>query len=109
MLTVPLKTTIPLGAIQVLNKELSAGTDGEFTDKDLTLLKEVAGYSSTLIHRMVEPKYVPNAEDTARFVTKLTDLPLVTKLEEVEIDDKLIEVVGDPVIRREGIFPHKRM
>src|SRR3954465_4911019 len=30
MLTVPQKTTIPLGAIQVLNKELSAGTDGEF-------------------------------------------------------------------------------
>src|SRR3954469_1704021 len=109
MLTVPLKTTITLGAIQVLNKELSAGTDGEFTDKDLTLLKEVAEYSSTLIHRMVDPKFVPNAEDTARFVSKLTDLPLVTKLEEIEIDDKLIEVVGDAVIRREGIFPHKRM
>src|ERR1051325_2162030 len=109
MLTVPLKTTITLGAIQVLNKELAAGTDGEFTEKDLNLLKEVAEYSSTLIHRMVDPKFVPNAEDTARFVSKLTDLPLVTKLEEIEIDEKLIEVVGDAVIRREGIFPHKRM
>jgi type IV pilus assembly protein PilB len=29
MLTVPLKTTIPLGAIQVLNKEMAAGTEGE--------------------------------------------------------------------------------
>jgi len=29
MLTVPLKTTITLGAIQTLNKEVSAGTDGE--------------------------------------------------------------------------------
>ncbi len=109
MLTVPLRSTITLGAIQVLNKEMSAGTDGEFTEKDLNLLKEVAEYSSTLIHRMVDPKFVPNAEDTARFVAKLTDLPLVTKLEEVEIDEKLIEVVGDAVIRREGIFPHKRM
>jgi type II secretory ATPase GspE/PulE/Tfp pilus assembly ATPase PilB-like protein len=109
MLTVPLKTTITLGAIQVLNKELSAGTDGTFTDKDLALLKEVAEYSSTLIHRMVDPKFVPNAEDTARFVSKLTDLPLVTKVEEIEIDDKLIEVVGDAIIRREGIFPHKRL
>src|SRR6185295_17504738 len=35
MLTVPLKTTITLGAIQVLNKEMAAGTDGEFTEKDL--------------------------------------------------------------------------
>ncbi len=109
MLTVPLKTTITLGAIQVLNKELSAGTEGEFTEKDLALLQEVAEYSSTLIHRMVDPKFVPNAEDTARFVSKLTDLPLVTKIEEIEVDDKLIEVTGDAIIRREGIFPHKRM
>ncbi len=109
MLTVALKTTITLGAIQVLNKEMSAGTEGEFTEKDLALLKEVAEYSSTLIHRMVDPKFVPNAEDTAKFVSKLTDLPLVTKVEDIEIDEKLIEVVGDAVIRREGIFPHKRM
>ena len=109
MLTVPLRTTITLGAIQVLNKEMSAGTEGEFTERDLALLKEVAEYSSTMIHRMVDPKFVPNAEDTARFVSKLTDLPLVTKIEEIEIDEKLIEVIGDAVIRREGIFPHKRM
>jgi type IV pilus assembly protein PilB len=109
MLTVPLKSTITLGAIAVLNKEQSAGTDGEFTDKDLTLLKEVAEYSSTLIHRMVDPKFVPSADDTARFISRLTDLPLVTKIEELEIDDKLIEVTGDAIIRREGVFPHKRM
>ncbi len=109
MLTVALKTTITLGAIQVLNKEQSAGTDGEFTERDLALLKEVAEYSATMIHRMVDPKFVPNAEDTARFVSKLTDLPLVTKIEDIEIDDKLIEVTGDAVIRREGIFPHKRL
>jgi type II secretory ATPase GspE/PulE/Tfp pilus assembly ATPase PilB-like protein len=109
MLTVPLKTTITLGAIQVLNKEMAAGTNGEFTEKDLLLLKEVAEYSSALIHRMVDPKFVPNAEDTARFVSKLTELPLITKIEEIEVDDKLIEVVGDAVIRREGIFPHKRL
>ncbi len=109
MLTVPLKTTITLGAIQVLNKELAAGTGGEFTEKDLGLLKEVAEYSAALIHRMVDPKFVPNAEDTARFVSKLTELPLVTSLDQIQVDDKLIEVVGDAVIRREGIFPHQRV
>lgn len=109
MLTVPLKTTITLGAIQVLNKEMTAGTDGEFTDRDLALLKEVAEYSATLIHRMVDPKFVPSADDTARFISKLTELPLVAKPEEIEIDDKLVEVIGDAVIRREGVFPHKRL
>lgn len=109
MLTVPLKTNIVIGAIQVLNKELSAGTDGAFTEKDLTLLREVAEYSATLLHRMLDPKFQLSADDTARFIAKLTDLPLVTKLSELEVDDKLVEVIGDAIIRREGIFPHKRV
>ena len=110
MLTVPLKSAgLTLGAIQVLNKEQDAGTDGEFTDNDLILLKEVAEYASTLIHRMVDPKFVPNPDDTARFVAKLTDLPIVTKIEEIEFDEQLIEMTGDAIIRREGVFPHKRL
>jgi type II secretory ATPase GspE/PulE/Tfp pilus assembly ATPase PilB-like protein len=109
MLTVPLKTNIVIGAIQVLNKEEAAGTDGEFTEKDLTLLKEVAEYSSTLMQRMLDPKFQLSAEDTAKFVSKLTDLPLITKAEEIECDDKLIESIGDAIIRREGIFPYKRL
>ena len=109
MLTVPLKTTITLGAIQTLNKEFSAGTNGEFTEADLKLLTEVAEYSSALIHRMVDPKFQLGADDTARFVSRLTDLPLVTKIEELEIDEKLVETTGDAIIRREGIFPHKSL
>jgi type IV pilus assembly protein PilB len=109
MLTVPLKTSITLGAIQTLNKEASAGTDGEFNDADLKLLQEVAEYSSTLIHRMIDPKYQVGPDDTARFVSKLTDLPLVKKIEELEIEDKLVETTGDAIIRREGVFPLKRL
>ena len=106
-LTVPLKSTITLGAIQVLNKEMSAGSGGEFTETDLAILQEVAEYSSTLIHRMVDPRYHPNAEDAARFIARLTELPLITNLDDIEIDLKLLEVVGDNVIRREGVFPYK--
>jgi type II secretory ATPase GspE/PulE/Tfp pilus assembly ATPase PilB-like protein len=109
MLTVALKTNIVIGAIQVLNKEPAAGTDGQFTDKDLTLLQEVAEYSSTLIQRMVDPKFELGPDDTARFIAKLTDLPLVTAIEEIEIDEKLVEVTGDAIMRREGIFPHKQV
>ncbi|MGH7943903.1 MAG: GspE/PulE family protein [Opitutaceae bacterium] len=108
-LTVPLKSTITLGAIQVLNKERSAGTGGEFTEADLAILQEVAEYSSTLIHRMVDPRYQPNPEDAARFISRLTELPLITTLEEIEVDVPLIESMGDDIIRREGVFPHKRL
>ncbi|MDB6093800.1 MAG: putative phytochrome sensor protein [Verrucomicrobia bacterium] len=107
MLTVPLKTNVVIGAIQVLNKELSAGTDGEFTDKDLQLLTEVAEYSSSLLQRFLDPKFQLSADDTAKFISKLTDLPLITKIEDIEADEKLITSIGDALIRREGIFPHK--
>ncbi len=108
MLTVPLKTNIVLGAIQVLNKELQAGTNGQFEQKDLALLLEVAEYSATLIHRTLDPKFQLSPEDTARFVAKFCDLPLVTRIEELEIDEKLVAATGDGVIRREGIFPIKK-
>jgi type IV pilus assembly protein PilB len=109
MLTVPLKTTITLGAIQTLNKEFSAGTNGEFTEADLKLLTEVAEYSSALIHRMIDPKFQLGPDDTARFVSRLTDLPLVAKVEDLEIDERLVETTGDAIIRREGVFPHKSL
>jgi len=111
MLTVPLKAgSAVIGAIQVLNKELSAGTRGEFTESDLGLLQEVAEYSATLIQRMLDPKYQLGPDDTAKFVARLTDHPLVTALDQLgEVDEKLLEVVGDAVIRREGVFPYRRL
>jgi type IV pilus assembly protein PilB len=108
MLTVPLKTNIVIGAIQVLNKEPAAGTGGQFTAKDLAVLKEVAEYSSTLIQRMLDPKFQLSADDTAKFISKFTELPLVTKAEEVEVDENLARLVGDAIIRRENIFPYKK-
>jgi type IV pilus assembly protein PilB len=111
MLTVPLKAGATIiGAIQVLNKELSAGTRGEFTTADLGLLQEVAEYSATLIQRMLDSKYQLGPDDTAKFVARLTDHPLITAVEQLgEVDEKLIEIVGDAVIRREGVFPYRRI
>ncbi|MBC8009153.1 MAG: Flp pilus assembly complex ATPase component TadA [Burkholderiales bacterium] len=110
MLTVPLKTTSVIGAIQVLNKELAAGTRGEFTAGDLTLLQEVAEYSASLIQRMLDPKFQLAPEDTAKFIARFTNHPLVTSADQLaEVDEKLLEIVGDAVIRREGIFPYRRV
>lgn len=110
MLTVPLKTTTVIGAIQVLNKELSAGTRGEFTSADLVLLQEVAEYSASLIQRMLDPKFQLGPEDTAKFIARLTDHPLITSPDQLaDVDEKLIEIVGDAIIRREGIFPYHRI
>ncbi len=109
MLTVPLVANgINIGAIQVLNKEPTAGTGGEFTDKDLTLLHEVAEYSAALIQRMMDPKFQPSPDDTAKFIARLTDHPLVTSADQLTIDDNLVTAIGDAIIRREHIFPCNR-
>jgi len=109
MLTVPLKTNVVIGAIQLLNKEPAVETQCQFSDQDLALLQEVAEYSASLLQRMQDPKHQLSAEDTAKFIARLTDHPLVTKAEEITIDDNLVEAIGDAIIRREGIFPHKRL
>jgi type IV pilus assembly protein PilB len=107
MLTVPLKGTKTFGAIQLLNKEPGSGRS--FTEQDLVLLQEVAEYSSPLLQRLGDPKFQISDMDTARFVAKYTGCPLITNEEEIQIDDKLVEVIGDMIIRREGIFPTRRM
>lgn len=109
MLTVPLKTNIVIGAIQVLNKEPEAGTQGEFTETDLKLLQEVAEYSATLIQRMLDPKFELGPADTAKFISRLTGHELITDPDQIDIDEKVVEIVGDAIIRREGVFPYKRL
>ncbi len=109
MLTVPLQVgPLTIGAIQVLNKEPIAGTQGVFSEGDVTLLQEVAEYSAALIQRMQDPKFQPSPEDTAKFIARLTDHPLITKAEELTIDENLVTAIGDAIIRREQIFPCSR-
>ncbi|MCS6245575.1 MAG: Flp pilus assembly complex ATPase component TadA [Opitutus sp.] len=109
MLTVPLRVgSLTIGAIQVLNKEPIVGTQGIFSTGDVVLLQEVAEYSAALIQRMLDPKFQPNPDDTAKFIARLTDHPLVTKIEELTIDENLVTAIGDAIIRREQIFPCSR-
>jgi type IV pilus assembly protein PilB len=109
MLTVPLQVgPLTIGAIQVLNKEPITGTQGIFSDGDVGLLQEVAEYSAALIQRMLDPKFQPSPDDTAKFIARLTDHPLVTRTEELTIDENLVTSIGDAVIRREQIFPCSR-
>jgi len=109
MITVPLIASRTIGAIQVLNKETHSGTD-EFTPEDLDILKEVAEYSSPLLGRMLDPKFELSDKDTAVFISKFTGNELIQSEDQIpDLDEKLLEVVGDSIVRREGIFPIKRI
>lgn len=109
MLTVPLKVAAEtIGAIQVLNKEPTSDDD-DFTRTDLEIVNEVAEYSAPLIKRMLDPNFQISDRETAKFVARFTDNTLVTSEDEIEVDEKLIEVVGEAVIRRTSILPYKKL
>lgn len=106
MLTVPLKGSRVIGAIQVLNKEPFAA-EKEFTQKDLKLLNEVAEYTGPLVQRMLDPGYQIQPEDTARFIARFTNCPLVLSEEECQVDERLIELVGAKTIQKHQVFPYQ--
>lgn len=108
MLTVPLIGSKCIGAIQLLNKEPDSPIR-EFRRDDLQVLAEVAEYTGPLIQRMTDPNYEMPDEKVAVFISKFTEAPLVTSETEIAVDEKLIEVVGDAIIRRTGILPLKQL
>ncbi|KAF0094668.1 MAG: phytochrome sensor protein [Puniceicoccaceae bacterium 5H] len=110
MLTVPLRGSDGrcIGAIQVLNKEPSADDD-IFTEDDLDVVEEVAEYSTPLLQRMLDPNFQIDDHETAKFVSRFTDNPLITREDQLTIDEKLIEVVGEAIVRRTHILPYKRL
>jgi type IV pilus assembly protein PilB len=105
MLTVPLRTNVVIGAIQIINKESEEGLASDFSESDLELLTEVAEYSAALIQRILDPKFQLSPEDTARFIARFTDTKLLTSVDQVEVDARLVEAVGVAIFRREGVFP----
>lgn len=108
MLTVPLVAGKCVGAIQILNKEPLAPTK-EFRREDLKVLEEVAEYTAPLIRRLTDPKYEMADDVTAKYISRFTGSPLVTSEAELAIDEKLLEVVGDAIVQRTGVFPIKQL
>ncbi|GHC13158.1 GspE/PulE family protein [Cerasicoccus arenae] len=108
MVTVPLIGSKCIGAIQLLNKEPDA-IHPEFRRDDLKVIEEVAEYTAPLIQRLIDPKYEMPDEKLATYIAKFTDSRLVLDKMELEIDEKLLEVVGEEIIRKTGVVPTKQL
>ena len=104
MLTVPLIAGKCIGAIQVINKEPHAFSK-EFRRDDLRILEEVSEYTAPLIHRIIDPSFSVADEVIAKYIARFTESELVSNLEAVHPEKKLIETVGDSIIRQTNIFP----
>jgi type II secretory ATPase GspE/PulE/Tfp pilus assembly ATPase PilB-like protein len=93
MITVPIKTERVLGAIQVLNKDESAGIPF-FTKADMSLLQEVADYSARIIEKVANPDLPFGPEEKAQYVARLTGHEYYDLGEDFAIDPKMIEAIG---------------
>ena len=109
MATVPLvaKGRV-IGAIQIINKEPFASSQ-IFEEEDINVLHEVADYTATLLQRMLDPEFTMSDRDTARYISRFTSTPLIEDRAQIDVDDKLLEVVGDDIVRETKIFPYKRV
>ncbi|MDR1665579.1 MAG: Flp pilus assembly complex ATPase component TadA, partial [Puniceicoccales bacterium] len=108
MMTVPLKDQRIIGAIQILNKEPSEEKQ-VFDNDDLTYLQEIAEYTSALLLRLLDPNYEINENDTAKYIARFTEMPLVTSEQEIDIDRELVEAIGGEIVIKTGIFPYRRV
>ena len=108
MLTVPLVGTRPIGAIQVLNKEPSSGKT-TFSQEDLVLLREVAEYTAPFLQRIIDPTFQLNDIDTAKFISRYTNCPLVLTEDKLSIDTRISKTVGMDIIEKQGIFPYRQL
>lgn len=108
MLTVPLVAGKCVGAIQVLNKEPHSGSE-IFDDEDLKALEEVAEYTAPLVRKLIDPDYKISDVVTAKYISRFTSTPLVTSEDELDIEEKLLELIEPSVIQRTGVFPLRQL
>lgn len=105
LLTVPIiSNNKAIGAFQVLNKLNKDGSPGEFTQSDLILVEEIARYSARVIEKAQNPDIKISEEEMAGYISKLTGYPFV-KLDEVNIDEKLLELIGEDIIKELKVLP----
>jgi type IV pilus assembly protein PilB len=106
MITVPLTVDgKAIGALQVLNKR----SQGAFSPEDLALVEEVAGYSARMIQRVRDPEAASDDREMARYVSRLTRHELMTFNQDFQLDEKLVNLIGEPTLRRFHVLPLKKL
>ncbi len=107
MLTVPIILDgKSLGALQILNKvSKKDNTYQNFDDEDARVILEVAKYCARFIERIKFPERKLNEEEMSEIIAKLSGTKVLKLGVDKEPDPKLLEAVGEEVIRDLKIIP----
>lgn len=107
MLTVPIiMDGKGIGALQLLNKKGKKGDIYEkFTEEDARIISEVAKYCAKFIERIKYPEKKLSEDEVAEMTAKLYGTTVIKLGQDKDPDQKLIETIGEEVIRELKIVP----
>ncbi|MBI2922757.1 MAG: GspE/PulE family protein [Planctomycetes bacterium] len=109
MVTVPLVVDKrAIGALQAMNKKL-IDTYPPFTLEDQKLLEEVANYSARVIQKTRQPDLQITDREMASYVARMTRHKFSPLEDDVAMDEKLLELVGEDTIRKFRMLPVKKV
>jgi type IV pilus assembly protein PilB len=109
LITVPIKVGDKvLGAFQAVNKNPETGMD-VFTQRDFSLLQEIADYSSKIIQKARFPQTPIGEVEMAQYLARLTKCEFVDLDEDFDVNEKLIKTIGEEPIKRYKILPLKKV
>ncbi len=107
MLTIPIVLDGKgIGALQLLNKTAKKDNSyQEFTEDDAKVISEVARYCARLIERIRYPERKLKEDELVEITAKLYGTKVIKLGQDKDPDPKLIEAIGEEVIRDLNIIP----
>lgn len=110
MIAVPLKVGEEVvGCIQVLNKCQDSKQVTQFSEEDVMLLQDVAGYSAKIIKRAYDPNTPFSEREMASYVARLAKVEFFELDGKFEPDKPLMMAIGEEILKRYQILPLKKL
>lgn len=108
LITVPIRMGEEvIGAFQAANKNPDSGINF-FTQRDFSLLQEIADYSAKIIQKVKSPDTPMDEVELSRYLAKLAKCEFLNLEKDYEINDKLLRTIGADPIKRYKILPLKK-
>jgi type IV pilus assembly protein PilB len=98
-----------VGCIQVINKCPDGKTVTQFSQEDVYLLQDVAGYSAKIIQRARDPNTPFTEREMASYIARLAKVEFLEIDSKTELERELLIALGEETLKRYQILPIKKL
>jgi type IV pilus assembly protein PilB len=105
VITVPLVSDKPIGAIQVINKS----GDKLFSREDQILLEKVSSYSGKVIEKITNPDVKFDDSEVARYLANMMNYEYCELPPDFMPDDQLVKIIGPEILAQTRAIPLEKM